>query len=182
MQIHIKIYGLGGQGIVTFGKLLAYAYAIEQGKFSQTIPAYGHERRGAPVNTNLVLSEEPVRSKSFIYKPDYVVVFDNSLIARGINIFEGTCDRTIFFINCAVIPDYIAGYSNTVYCADARRVAIETLKRDIPNTAMAGAFAAAGIITMEAIEGSIKHMFGEEGDGVNVRAAKACYAAVRKQD
>ena len=84
----IKIYGLGGQGVVTCGKLMAHAYAINQEEFAQTIPAYGHERRGAPVTTSLILSREAILTKSFVYEPDYVLVFDISLPERHVDIFE----------------------------------------------------------------------------------------------
>jgi pyruvate ferredoxin oxidoreductase gamma subunit len=46
--IEIRWHGRGGQGAVTSAELLAKA-AIDEGKFAQAFPAFGPERRGAPV-------------------------------------------------------------------------------------------------------------------------------------
>ena len=51
-MIRLKFYGLGGQGVVTAAKVLSAAVSIYEGKYAVTIPAYGHERRGAPVDTD----------------------------------------------------------------------------------------------------------------------------------
>ena len=45
----LKFYGLGGQGVVTAGKVLSSAVSLHEDKYAITVPAYGHERRGAPV-------------------------------------------------------------------------------------------------------------------------------------
>lgn len=180
-MIQIKIYGLGGQGVVTCGKILAYAYAIIQEQYAQTIPAYGHERRGAPVNTSLILDENPITTKTFVYEPDYVMVLDPSVIDRGVDIFEGTENKTIFIFNVDMLPDCMKDKKNTAYFAEASAIAIKNIKKDIPNTAMAGAFAAMGIITIEAVDEAIRYLFGEKGDGLNVRTARECFNAVKKR-
>ena len=179
-MIQVKIYGLGGQGVVTCGKIMAYAYAINQGKFAQTIPAYGHERRGAPVNTSLILSDEAIPTQSFVYDPDYVMVFDVSLPERHVDLFEGVDDDTVFVFNAPEIPDYMKGRPNKTYIVDAEHAALRNIGRDIPNTAMAGAFAALGIVEIGAVEKSIQEFFKEGEDGRNVKAARECHDAVRE--
>ncbi len=42
----LKFYGLGGQGVVTAGKVLSSAVSLHEDKYAITVPAYGHERRG----------------------------------------------------------------------------------------------------------------------------------------
>jgi pyruvate ferredoxin oxidoreductase gamma subunit len=46
--IEIRLHGRGGQGAVTASRIIATA-AYEEGKYSQAIPMYGTERRGAPL-------------------------------------------------------------------------------------------------------------------------------------
>jgi pyruvate/2-oxoacid:ferredoxin oxidoreductase beta subunit len=46
--MEIRFHGRGGQGAVTGTRILATAFYYE-GKFTQGIPMYGTERRGAPV-------------------------------------------------------------------------------------------------------------------------------------
>ncbi len=173
----IKIYGLGGQGVVTCGKLMAHAYAINQEEFAQTIPAYGHERRGAPVTTSLILSREAILTKSFVYEPDYVLVFDVSLPERHVDIFDGATGDTAFLFNAPQVPAYMTGRTYKVCAVDAGQAALRHIGRNIPNTAMAGAFAALGLIRFEALERSIREFFKEEEDGGNVKAARECYRA-----
>lgn len=179
-MIQVKIYGLGGQGVVTCGKILAYAYAIIQEQYAQTIPAYGHERRGAPVNTSLILDEKPIIAKTFVYEPDYVIVLDPSVTGRDVDIFDGTDDRTIFIFNASMLPNCMKDKKNTAYFTDVSAIAIKNIGRDIPNTGMAGVFAAMGIITIEAVEEAIRYLFSEKGDGRNVKTARECFNAVKK--
>ena len=75
----IRIHGRGGQGSVTAAELIAVA-AFEDKKFSQAFPAFGVERRGAPVMAFARISDKPIRIRSQVYEPDYVVVQDVTLL------------------------------------------------------------------------------------------------------
>jgi pyruvate ferredoxin oxidoreductase gamma subunit len=75
----IRIHGRGGQGSVTAAELLAIA-AFEDGLYSQAFPAFGVERRGAPVMAFVRLSDHTIRLRSQVYDPDYVIVQDATLI------------------------------------------------------------------------------------------------------
>lgn len=55
----LKFYGLGGQGVVTAGKVLSSAVSLHEDKYAITVPAYGHERRGAPVFTDVIVIGNP---------------------------------------------------------------------------------------------------------------------------
>jgi len=46
--IEIRLHGRGGQGAVSSAELVARA-AISEGKYASAFPAFGAERRGAPV-------------------------------------------------------------------------------------------------------------------------------------
>ncbi|MCK5698636.1 MAG: 2-oxoacid:acceptor oxidoreductase family protein, partial [Candidatus Aenigmarchaeota archaeon] len=67
----IRIHGRGGQGSVTAAELAAVA-AFADGKYSQAFPAFGVERRGAPIMAFTRISEQPIRLRSQVYEPDYV--------------------------------------------------------------------------------------------------------------
>ena len=53
---------------------------LKDGKFSQAFPALGVERRGAPVQAFTRISDRPIRLRSQIYTPDYVIVQDATLL------------------------------------------------------------------------------------------------------
>ena len=57
----LRIHGRGGQGSVTAAELIAVA-AFEGGVFSQAFPAFGVERRGAPVQAFVRFDDRKIGS------------------------------------------------------------------------------------------------------------------------
>ena len=53
--------GFGGQGVLSMGKLLAYA-AMKEGKEISWMPSYGPEMRGGTANVTVILSDDRVSS------------------------------------------------------------------------------------------------------------------------
>ena len=98
-MIQLKFYGIGGQGVVTAAKLLSKAVSLYEDEYAITVPSYGHERRGAPVNTSIIVDREPVLLNSFVYEPDIVVVFDPELIHKKVNVAEGIHPDSVLVLN-----------------------------------------------------------------------------------
>lgn len=61
MKEEIIISGFGGQGVLSMGKILAYA-GIMEGKEVSWMPAYGPEQRGGTANVTVILSDKPIAS------------------------------------------------------------------------------------------------------------------------
>lgn len=61
MKQEIIISGFGGQGVLSMGKILAYA-ALMEGKEVTWMPAYGPEQRGGTANVTVIISDEPISS------------------------------------------------------------------------------------------------------------------------
>ncbi|MDR1737931.1 MAG: 2-oxoacid:acceptor oxidoreductase family protein [Candidatus Symbiothrix sp.] len=61
MQHEIIIAGFGGQGVLSMGKILAYAGLIE-GKEVAWFPSYGPEQRGGTANVTVIIGEERISS------------------------------------------------------------------------------------------------------------------------
>ncbi|MDY4741304.1 MAG: 2-oxoacid:acceptor oxidoreductase family protein [Alloprevotella sp.] len=61
MQQEIIIAGFGGQGVLSMGKIRAYAGLME-GKEVTWMPAYGPEQRGGTANVTVIVSDEPISS------------------------------------------------------------------------------------------------------------------------
>ena len=87
----LKLYGLGGQGVVTAARILVEACTIYDGKYARSLPAYGHERRGAPVFADVMIDEVQILLSSFVYDPDCVMLFDPSF-------------DDIFLCECEMVP------------------------------------------------------------------------------
>ena len=71
----LRIHGRGGQGAVIASKVLASALFLE-GKSVQSFPAFGVERRGAPVTAFLRLADGPILLRCEITEPDDLIVLD----------------------------------------------------------------------------------------------------------
>lgn len=61
MTEEIIISGFGGQGVLSMGKMLAYA-GIMEGKEVSWMPAYGPEQRGGTANVTVILSDQTICS------------------------------------------------------------------------------------------------------------------------
>lgn len=61
MKSEIIIAGFGGQGVLSMGKILAYA-ALFEGKEVTWMPAYGPEQRGGTANVTIIVSDDRISS------------------------------------------------------------------------------------------------------------------------
>lgn len=61
MTEEIIISGFGGQGVLSMGKILAYAGIMENKQVSW-MPAYGPEQRGGTANVTVIVSDNPISS------------------------------------------------------------------------------------------------------------------------
>ena len=61
MKEEIVIAGFGGQGVLSMGKILAYAGLMDNLEVTW-MPAYGPEQRGGTANVTVILSDAPISS------------------------------------------------------------------------------------------------------------------------
>lgn len=72
--------GFGGQGVLSMGKLLAYA-AMKEGKEISWMPSYGPEMRGGTANCIVNVSDEPI-SSPVVTAYDVVVVLNQPSLKK----------------------------------------------------------------------------------------------------
>ncbi|MDW7726060.1 MAG: pyruvate ferredoxin oxidoreductase subunit gamma [Candidatus Methanoperedens sp.] len=175
----IRIHGRGGQGSVTAAELLAVA-AFEDGKYSQAFPAFGVERRGAPVTAFVRLSDKPVRLRSQIYEPDYVIVQDATLV-DVVDVASGTKPEGIILINTEKNPgSFNIKTEAAIRTLDATKVAIDIIGKPIVNTTLIGAFAGVtGEIRPESIKKAVMERFPGKIGEKNAEAIQAAYDLIR---
>lgn len=168
----IRLHGRGGQGVVKASQIAVRA-AVADGRHGQFIPFFGVERKGSPVFGYLRISETPIRRKMQVYEPDMVIIMDDSLVGLP-STYAGLKDGGIVVINTAKKPEELGIPSNAgiVASVNATKISEELLGRNIPNTAMLGAFArASGLIDREALFNEIEKAFG----AANREAAQQAY-------
>ena len=177
-MIGIRIHGRGGQGAVTASRLLADA-SFRDGKFSQAIPMYGTERRGAPLVAYVRIDDVRVRERELVHAPDVVIVLD-PLLSKEQSVASGLKKGGLLILNSKLPPEKveIAG-DIKIATVDATKIALETLKRPITNTAILGAFSkSVGYPTMESIEKAIKKQFPGRIGEMNITAIHRSYEEV----
>lgn len=151
---------------MTSAELVALA-AISEGKYAQSFPSFGPERRGAPVQSFTRVSDQPIRLRSGIREPDVVVVLDPALIVVG-GVLSGLREKGIVVINTRkTLADIKKEFAITHRTAvvDATRIAHQILGLPITNTTMIGALVkASGIVKMESLVEPLHHRFGRIAD------------------
>ncbi len=154
-MIEIRIHGRGGQGAVIASKILAAA-VFREGRFVQSFPAFGVERRGAPVAAFTRIDDGPILVRNNIYEPDHIMVLDETLLATGI-CTEGLKEGGVVLVNTEKGPEDFPELSKyKVATVDAAKIAIEhrlgARTSPIVNTTILGAFAkATGIVKIESL-------------------------------
>ena len=125
----IRFHGRGGQGAVAASEILADA-AMRDGKYSQSFPTFGPERRGAPLMAFTRIDAKPVRVRSQIYEPDYVIVLDASL-SQSQDVTNGLKPDGAVIVNTPLTPEKIKETGmlprGKIYCIDASSIAMKTI-------------------------------------------------------
>ncbi|MGE5176516.1 MAG: 2-oxoacid:acceptor oxidoreductase family protein [Hyphomicrobiales bacterium] len=155
MTLEIRVHGRGGQGGVTCAKILAALYA-GLGKSVQTFGDYAGERSGAPVRAYTRVSDQPITNRNKVYEPDQLLVLDRTLL--GGDTVAGLAPGGLLLLNAHEAPDAFAPRFGAyrVLTIDAteiaRRHGIGTRSVVIVNTTIAGAYARAVGLPLDALE------------------------------
>jgi 2-oxoisovalerate ferredoxin oxidoreductase gamma subunit len=181
-MIEIRTHGRGGQGAVIASEILADAF-FREGKFVQAFPAFGVERRGAPVMSFTRVSDGEIRERCQIYEPDHLIVLDPVLI-ETVNITAGLKKNGWVVINSNQSMDNNTFKENfRIAVVDANTIALKyglgSRAAPIVNTAILGAFAAATkLVSLEAVLTAVEEFVPLKKEN-NRKAAEEAYNEVR---
>ncbi len=163
-------------------ELLAQAVFVD-GKFPQSFPFFGVERRGAPVTAFTRIDDRPIDVRTSVTTPDIVVVLDAGLLQR-IPVTNGLRAGGILLVNTPKPPEgLLEAGPFLVSTVDATRIALEhglgSSTLPIVNTAVLGAFArASGVVSLDAVREAIDS-FSPARRADNCAAASDGFDAVR---
>jgi len=176
----IRIHARAGQGAITTVSLLGYVYFLK-GMYPYAFPHFGAARMGAPMNAFVRVDSKPIRLRSQIYEPDYVIVVDATLM-RGFNCFSGLKEDGIAIVNARgglEIPKLNA--RQKVFIVPANEIALKTIGRPLGNTALLGAYAAATAeMDLDNLIEAIKKRFKGSAQEGNIQAAKLGFEYIKK--
>lgn len=181
----IKFYGRGGQGAVTAAQILAVAAFLE-GKYAQTFPQFGAERRGAPVLAYVRVDDQPISIRSKVYQPDVVVIMDLNLL-KMVNPFIGLRSDGTVILNGPTLPSNLSSFLSdetiSLHLIDASPAAQQIYGRTpipIVNVIILGAYCRAlGDIQLNSVYAALLNFFPQNKVELNRRAAQLGYESLR---
>lgn len=185
-MLEIRVHGRGGQGAVVASKALAVAVAHE-GRYVQSFPEFGVERRGAPVYAFTRIDDKEIFVRSKIYNPHHVVVLDPTLI-EAIDVTDGLEKGGWIVINSIKKPSEFTELAKDYRIAtvDAYNIAIKyrlgPKTSPIVNTAILGAFVkVTGVVKLPSLLDAIKEMVPIKPED-NAKAAEEAYNSVTVEE
>jgi pyruvate ferredoxin oxidoreductase gamma subunit len=168
---------------VTGAKSLAEAVQ-GTGKFVCAFPDYGPERRGAPVRAYDRFSDSRIRIHTPVLEPDAVLIVDPTLIGTPM-LVVGISLETVFIVNteksCQATKEALGIPEHRLYTVPANAISHGLFKREIPNSAMMGAFAKAcpEVISVDRLvqeaRAIFSHALGDDLVEKNLQAIKRGY-------
>ncbi len=162
-MIELRFHGRGGQGAVVASKTLAQA-AFLGGRYVQSYPDYGVERRGAPVVAFARIAEpgDEFFVRQDIREPHHVLVLDATLLTSA-NPLAGLRPGGWVVVNTPDSPKTLnIDQAYRVATVDASRIALThglgSAAQPVVNTAILGAFVrATRIVTLDELLEAIDH-------------------------
>ena len=137
-MIEVRIHGRGGQGNVVAAYLLATA-AFNEGWHAQAFPAFGAERRGAPVVAFVRINDKPIRRRCQVLAPDFLIIQDEALL-KVPGITDGLKPEGSILLNATQSSEQYATDYSSLVTLPATQLAQQHLGRPVPNTALLSAF------------------------------------------
>ncbi len=163
-------------------KVLAVAF-FHENLYVQSFPAFGVERRGAPVMAFLRVDPQRINLRVNIYKPDHIVVLDSTLIGT-VDVTSGLKQNGWIIINSHQLPEVFSHLKDfRTATVDATSIALRnglgSRTSPIVNTAILGAFSkVTGLVGIDSIALAIREEVpGKKNE--NVKAAREAYQEVR---
>ena len=150
----ILIAGFGGQGVLFFGKWIAYA-GMQQGKEVTWLPSYGPEMRGGTANCAVILSRDPIGSP-IVQEMDVLIAMNlPSLTAYQSRVRSGG----VILYDASLIHEPPAREDVRCIVLPATRLATEQGLEGLGNMILLGAFLSACMpLEQEAIKTTLSQV------------------------
>jgi len=134
MQYEIIIAGFGGQGVLSAGRLLAYAGMIENKNVSW-LPSYGPEMRGGTANCNVIISDELIGSP-ILNEADIVISMNLPSLEKFAEVLKS--DGFILADSSMIEKEYFKSINKKYYTIDATTKAFELGNKAFANIFIIG--------------------------------------------
>lgn len=185
-MISIRMSGLGGQGVVTAAHILGHSATME-GKESTVNPFFGAEKRLAPTESYVRISDDPIHERGEILYPSIIVIFHPHVITLGkcytMPFYQGLQDGGKIIINSDVALDIkeedmkeLRAKNVQIFYLPATQIAMKVGGTELStNIAMLGGIMkVTGLVQLDTLKDAIAARFG----GTKTFVASATTAAL----
>jgi len=101
-RYNVRMAGIGGQGVVTASHIMGNAVIIGEG-FATLVPFFGSEKRMAPVESYVRISDQKIFEIGEIVYPNVLMIFHSQVITHGksytMPFYQGLKENGIILIN-----------------------------------------------------------------------------------
>ena len=152
MRIDVIFAGIGGQGLMTMGQILASA-ALSEGKQASYLPSYSPEVRGGWANCTVVISENSIGSPT-VGEPSALVALERTSLAKhGPTVKPGG----LIVLNASLIPEPLQRDDVRIIGVPATEMADELGNAYVVNSIMLGAYVAATeAVTLDSVAEAVR--------------------------
>lgn len=164
-RYEVRLSGLGGQGLILAGQLLAEAAVLHDGKHATQTQSYGPESRGGDSRSDVVISSEPI---------DYPHVIRADLLLA---MSQMACDRNYHTLKrggILVVDEELVQHVPTsrAYLVPITRLAREEAGRAVVANVLALGIVVAlsGVVSRPAITAAVKAGVPKGTEGLNLKA------------
>ena len=177
-MLEIRIHGRGGQGNVVAAYLLADAACRAQ-RYCQAFPAFGAERRGAPVTAFVRVARRPIKRRDAVKSPAFLIVQDATLLHEP-ELVAGLRPGGGILLNTQLSGSEISTrHGLEVVTLAASQLAEQHLGRRLPNVALLAAFnRLTGLLPAQALEEALAARFKNAVLEQNLALARSAVEAV----
>ncbi len=153
--LEVIMSGVGGKGLLTFGKTIAQA-GVEAYNYVSYFPNYSPAMRGGESECTVVFSDKKIHSP-LVYNPLHAIVMDkNSYMA----IEPRLKPNGLIFCDEAVAPAKQGREDITLYKIPASEKAVELGNTQVANMVLLGAYTKiSGFVTVDLLEEVITKRF-----------------------
>lgn len=172
-KTEIRVGGLGGQGVILCGSIIAKAAALHDGKNATLIQAFGPEARGSACSAQVIVSDQAI-GYPYVKSPDVLVLlsqdacvqFAPQLKSSGLALYENEL--------VDVSGSLPAGAR--AYGIPATRFAEELGRRLVLNIVMVGFFTGVTkLVSFEAVHQAVAESVPKGTEELNLRALTQGY-------
>ncbi|MDO8690580.1 MAG: 2-oxoacid:acceptor oxidoreductase family protein [Dehalococcoidia bacterium] len=174
-RIEVRLAGMGGQGLVLAGLLLAKAVALYDGKNAVQSQSYGAQQRGGPSQSEVVISDGEI---------DYPRVVSADILVA---LTQEACDQHYLNLRKGGVLIVDSGLVDRVPTSHAYCVPVTELSRESTGRPIAASIVAlgllvelTGIVSEEALRSALASDSPRGALNINLRAMEAGLEAGRK--